>query len=132
MNPEFEKAKVELVLRLPSNEVSTVADLELLEQVLINLLKNALEALNENQGNKLKKVNLSTKSADGLTTISVSDNGPGITAKQIENIFIPFYTTKKDGSGIGLALSRQILRMHKGSLEVRSEEGKGTVFTMKF
>ncbi|MCK5278361.1 MAG: GHKL domain-containing protein, partial [Cyclobacteriaceae bacterium] len=117
---------------LPCNEVSTVADLELLEQVLINLLKNALEALTENQGNKLKKVNLSARSADGLTTISVSDNGPGISSEQIENIFIPFYTTKKDGSGIGLALSRQILRMHKGSLDVKSEEGKGAVFTIKF
>lgn len=132
MNPEFEKAQVELVLRLPANEVSTVADLELLEQVLINLLKNALEALSGEERSLMKKVNLSAKSADGLTTISVSDNGPGITARQIENIFIPFYTTKKDGSGIGLSLSRQILRMHKGSLEVRSEEGKGAVFTMKF
>jgi len=132
MNPEFEKAGVELVLRLPANEVSTVADLELIEQVLINLLKNALEAFTGEVESKLKKVNLSAKSADGLTTISVSDNGSGITARQIENIFIPFYTTKKDGSGIGLVLSRQILRMHKGSLEVRSEEGKGAVFTMKF
>ncbi len=132
MNTEFEKVKVELVLRLPYDEVSTVADLELLEQVLINLLKNALEALSGEAEAKLKKVNLSAKSYDGFTTISVSDNGPGITARQIENIFIPFYTTKKDGSGIGLSLSRQILRMHKGSLEVRSEEGKGAVFTMKF
>lgn len=132
MNPEFEKANIELVLRLPAREISTVADLELLEQVLINLLKNALEALSGEERSLMKKVNLSAKSADGLTTISVSDNGLGITAKQIENIFIPFYTTKKDGSGIGLSLSRQILRMHKGSLEVRSEEGKGAVFTMKF
>lgn len=132
MNPGFEKAKVELVLRLPAMEVSTIADLELLEQVLINLLKNALEALNGEEESKLKKVNLSAKSYDGFTTISVHDNGPGITARQIENIFIPFYTTKKDGSGIGLALSRQILRMHKGSLEVKSEEGKGAIFTIKF
>lgn len=132
MNPEFEKAQVELVLRLPASQVSTVADLELLEQVLINLLKNAMEAFNENEAPKWKKVNLSAKFADGFTTISVRDNGPGISVKRIENIFIPFYTTKKDGSGIGLALSRQIVRMHKGSLEVKSEEGKGAVFTMKF
>ncbi len=132
INPEFEKAKIELVLRLPGKEVSSVADLELLKQVLINLLKNALEALNEVAESKLKKVNLSARSADGLTTISVSDNGPGISSQQIEDIFIPFYTTKKDGSGIGLALSRLILRMHKGSLEVKSEEGKGAVFTMTF
>ena len=131
MNPEFEKTQVELILRLPANEVSTVADLELIEQVLINLLKNALEALREDKRTLMKKVNLGARSADGLTTISVGDNGPGISSEQVENIFIPFYTTKKEGSGIGLALSRQILRMHKGSLEVKSEEGKGAVFTMK-
>jgi two-component system nitrogen regulation sensor histidine kinase NtrY len=131
MNPEFEKSKIELVLRLPANDVSTVADLELIEQVLINLLKNALEALKEDTESSIKKVNLGARSADGLTTIFVRDNGPGISAEQIENIFIPFYTTKKEGSGIGLALSRQILRMHKGSLEVKSEEGKGAMFTMK-
>ena len=131
MNPEFEKAQVELILRQPANEVSTVADLELIEQVLINLLKNALEALREDKRTLMKKVNLGARSADGLTTISIGDNGPGISSERIENIFVPFYTTKKDGSGIGLALSRQILRMHKGSLEVKSEEGKGAVFTMK-
>jgi two-component system nitrogen regulation sensor histidine kinase NtrY len=132
MNPEFEKANVELVLRLPPKEIETIADLELIEQVLINLLKNALESLNGEVETNLKKVNLSAKSYDGFTTISVRDNGPGISAEQIDNIFIPFYTTKKDGSGIGLALSRQILRLHKGSLDVKSEKGKGAVFTIKF
>ena len=132
MNTEFEKVNIELVLRQPVKEISSVADLELLEQVLINLLKNAQEALVDEVGNDMKMVKLSAKSADGLTIISVSDNGSGISPRRIENIFIPFYTTKKDGSGIGLALSRQILRMHKGSLEVKSEEGKGAVFTMKF
>ena len=132
MNTEFEKVNIELVLRQPVKEISSVADLELLEQVLINLLKNAQEALVDEVGNDMKMVKLSAKSAEGSTIISVSDNGSGISPSRIENIFIPFYTTKKDGSGIGLALSRQILRMHKGSLAVKSEEGKGAIFTMKF
>jgi two-component system nitrogen regulation sensor histidine kinase NtrY len=62
--------------------------------------------------------------------IEVADNGDGIEPEAIENIFIPFYTTKKTGSGIGLSLSRQILQQHNGQLNVTSEVGKGTVFTL--
>ncbi|MEF8864314.1 MAG: HAMP domain-containing sensor histidine kinase [Salinibacter sp.] len=64
--------------------------------------------------------------------VQVEDNGPGIPTDVQEKIFVPFFTTKEDGSGIGLSLSRQIMHLHGGSLSVRSEEGEGAVFTLRF
>ena len=64
--------------------------------------------------------------------VQVEDNGPGIPEDVQEKIFVPFFTTKEDGSGSGLSLSRQIMRLHGGSLSVRSEEGEGAVFTLRF
>ena len=100
-------------------------DEKLIEQVLINLLKNAMEA----GGLKRDlKISLKAYEVNGNVKIKVSDNGPGISDEVIDNIFVPFYTTKKEGSGIGLSLSKQILRKHGGNLEVISEEGKGASF----
>ncbi len=132
MNPEFQKASVNLVYRQPKQNFTTMGDFELLEQVLINLLKNAMEAFQEDSKDKLKKVILTATTNDGYISISVSDNGPGMPLDVLENIFVPFYTTKKAGSGIGLALSRQIMRLHKGQLICQTEKGKGTLFVMKF
>ncbi|MEM1124174.1 MAG: HAMP domain-containing sensor histidine kinase, partial [Bacteroidota bacterium] len=70
------------------------------------------------------------KNNEGKTFIEVKDNGPGIPQDVMDKIFVPFFTTKKEGSGIGLSLSRQIMRLHKGNIEVNSVEGKGTVFTL--
>ena len=64
--------------------------------------------------------------------IRISDNGPGIPAANLEQIFVPFFTTKPEGSGIGLSLARQIMRQHQGDIQVVSEEGRGTVFTLIF
>ena len=72
---------------------------------------------------------LSNKLGDKLT---VQDNGGGITEESMDNIFTPFYTTKKEGSGIGLSLSRQIMKLHRGNISVRSVEGQGTVFQLQF
>lgn len=98
-----------------------------IQQVLINLVKNASESFS-NQTNRV--ISLSAYQNDNLTMIEVADNGDGIEPEAIDNIFIPFYTTKKTGSGIGLSLSRQILQQHGGQLNVVSQVGKGTVFTM--
>jgi two-component system nitrogen regulation sensor histidine kinase NtrY len=68
----------------------------------------------------------------GKVLIDVAENGPGIPAENLEKIFIPFFSTKKGGSGIGLSLSRQIMRLHNGTLTVRSKPGEETVFTMRF
>ncbi len=132
LNPEFEKHDINLILRQPTDQFNTMGDLELLEQVLINLLKNAREGFNSSSDKGFRKVVLSANRIDKTTVITVEDNGPGIPKNILENIFVPFYTTKKGGSGIGLALSRQIMRLHKGQLVCQSEEGKGTIFTLRF
>jgi len=109
-----------------------MGDLELLEQVMINLIKNAKEAYNQTNESYTNKILLTADCVDGFTTITVTDNGVGISKEMQENIFVPFYSTKKGGSGIRLALSRQIMRLHKGHLSCNSEEGKETSFTMRF
>ena len=103
-------------------------DEKLLTQVVINLLNNAADALN---GTTDKKVRISTSmNREGKLKITITDNGQGFTAEELDNIFIPFYTTKENGSGIGLSLSRQIMRLHKGSISARSTPGKETTFEL--
>lgn len=104
-------------------------DPELMEQVFINLIKNAADALGDAPDPKISLHIF--KSIEGELEIQIADNGPGISPELLDEIFVPFFTTKKDGSGIGLSLSRQIIQMHKGNLFAYSKEGKGTVFTMK-
>ena len=105
-----------------------IADVELIEQVIINLLKNAIEAAREVDNPTIEI--RATKTNEGKTFIEVQDNGKGIPQEVLDKIFVPFFTTKKEGSGIGLSLSRQIMRLHKGNIEVNSVLGKGTVFTL--
>ncbi len=106
------------------------ADPELIEQVLINLLLNAIQALDGREGGKVRLIgNLDGR---GNTIIQVYDNGPGILKEVQDRIFIPFFTTKQEGSGIGLSLSRQIMRLHNGSLSVQSQPDEETIFTLHF
>ena len=94
--------------------------------MLINLLRNSYEALNNSEnGEIIIKAKLESK---GMVSICVSDNGPGIAHDQLEEIFIPFFTTKEKGTGIGLSLSKQIIRQHGGDINVHSEIGQGTEF----
>lgn len=111
-------------------KLKLTADPDLLEQVLINLVINSIDAVKkvENPMIKLYAYNLS----NGKTIISVIDNGHGLKPDMLEKIFIPFFTSKKEGSGIGLSLSRQIMRMHKGSITVKSEPEKETIFSLIF
>lgn len=106
------------------------ADPELIEQVLINLLLNAMQAL---QDHARPCIELNAGLDDrGKIIIHVKDNGPGIIAEALANIFIPFFTTKQGGSGIGLSLSRQIMRLHRGTISARSLPNVETVFTLRF
>ena len=105
-----------------------IADVELIEQVIINLLKNAMEAAREVDNPTIEI--RTAKTSEGKTFIEVQDNGKGIPADVLDKIFVPFFTTKKEGSGIGLSLSRQIMRLHKGNIEVNSVMGQGTIFTL--
>ena len=105
------------------------ADRKLIEQVLINLVKNATEALLEKQDGQIKMIALKHKDA---VRISVVDNGPGIPDSIIDQVFIPFYTTKEEGSGIGLSLSRQIMRLHQGTIDIQSVPSKETNIILNF
>jgi len=96
--------------------------------VLINLLRNAIDAVREEPQPRIR-ISLARTAANRVQ-ITVADNGKGIDAETLEQIFVPFYTTKEQGSGIGLSLSRQIMRLHKGRISVQSEVGEGTKFVL--
>jgi nitrogen fixation/metabolism regulation signal transduction histidine kinase len=106
------------------------ADKTMIEQVLINLIKNAIQSFDEQPDKVIElKGYLSEK---GNAVISVKDNGAGIDVEALEKIFIPFFSTKKTGSGIGLSLSKQIMRQHEGNITVKSKLGEGTEFLLRF
>jgi nitrogen fixation/metabolism regulation signal transduction histidine kinase len=121
-------AGVQCQVEVTPENLSVRADCDQIQQVLINLIKNALEAFST-QPAPLIKLNAYT-SENQSAVIEVIDNGDGIEPEALEKIFIPFYTTKKTGSGIGLSLSRQILQQHGGQLTAHSQVGQGTVFSL--
>lgn len=129
LRTELRKTKVNFKFSCSSEYLTIQADIELIEQVLINLLKNAIEALAETGHPELQLIGRYDETS---VLIEVIDNGPGIIKEALEHIFVPFYTTKRTGSGIGLSLSRQIMQMHNGSLNVESEPDVRTVFTLRF
>ncbi|MBN8575357.1 MAG: GHKL domain-containing protein [Cyclobacteriaceae bacterium] len=129
MKPEFKKTAIQFESHCESDYITIQADAEMIEQVLINLIKNAMEAVEDSPRSVISLKGLFTESA---VLIEVTDNGPGIIPEAIERIFVPFFTTKKTGSGIGLALSRQIMQMHNGTLTVQSEPDVRTTFTLRF
>jgi nitrogen fixation/metabolism regulation signal transduction histidine kinase len=130
MKSEIESQGVNLNILINPEDMTVNADKELIEQVLINLIKNATQAFDE-QTNKLVEVNAHF-SEKGRPVISIKDNGNGIDEEALQKIFIPFFTTKKSGSGIGLSLSRQIMRQHQGVLAVKSTVDEGTEFELRF
>lgn len=110
-------------------DFSVLCDIDQIEMVIINLVKNAFEAIGEKEtGHIIVKAYQGSK----FKYIEVKDNGTGIVPEALTKIFIPFYTTKKTGQGIGLSLSKQILQMHRGDLTVKSELGLGTTFNLEF
>ena len=129
MKPELRKTTIDFMCQCESEYLTIQVDEEMIEQVLINLLKNAIEALGDRQNSKIE---LLGKYSDSAAIIEVSDNGPGIIKEAVNRVFVPFFTTKKTGSGIGLALSRQIMQLHNGIISVTSDPEVKTVFTLKF
>ena len=127
---ELRSKNIKCDISIEPESLELSADEHLIEQVIINLIKNAIHAL-EGRDNALVQLKAYLNSR-GRIVIQVIDNGPGILPNVLERIFIPFFTTKPQGSGIGLSLSRQILRMHGGTINAFSEPEKETKFTLTF
>ncbi|NDK56702.1 GHKL domain-containing protein [Pontibacter sp. BT213] len=131
MKPDFEKENIQLAVYLAPSDITLQADPEQLEQVLINLIKNANEACRQSTDPRVEVIAYGDENHKFNVRIEVRDNGPGIPDEVLDRLFIPFYTTKKQGSGIGLSLSKQIMRQHGGSIRVNSKAGGPTVFTLQ-
>jgi two-component system nitrogen regulation sensor histidine kinase NtrY len=126
----FHLRKIWYTFSTEPENLELTADPDLIEQVLINMVLNSISALSSTSSPTIK---LSGKLDDrGGTMIQIADNGHGIPEDLQDKIFIPFFTTRKEGSGIGLSLARQIMRAHKGGISVRSVPDKETVFTLRF
>lgn len=130
MQPTFEQKKAELEIILRNPDLQMQADLSLLEQVLINLIVNALDAIKDKPNPKI--ILSAERNPAKKIVLKVADNGSGMPEEIIEKIFVPFFSTRKNGSGIGLSLCKQIVMLHKGTIQVQSVEGQGTVFSMQF
>jgi two-component system, NtrC family, nitrogen regulation sensor histidine kinase NtrY len=130
MEEEIKRYGFEFIVRVEPADLEFTADDQLIEQVLINLLKNSLHALMGRPSGKIQLLGFMNKR--GRVTLQVVDNGTGILKDVLDKIFIPFFTTKPSGSGIGLSLSKQIMRLHNGTISAHSEPEVETVFTMTF
>jgi signal transduction histidine kinase len=116
---------IEIVLKKTPDLPEVEHDGDQIHQVLLNLLLNSIQAI-DGPG----KIVVELEARDAMATIAVSDTGRGIPAENLTNIFRPFYTTKGNGTGLGLSLARRIVEEHQGRIEVTSSVGKGTRFTV--
>ena len=126
----MEKKGIELEVIIKDLTLSIEADINLIEQVLINILVNAIEAIRDNE--KPHIILTAEPLNNNKTGIKIADNGIGMSAELLDKIFIPFFSTRKTGSGIGLSLCKQIMLLHRGNIQVQSVEGKGSVFLLQF
>ncbi len=127
---QIEQAGIRCHKNINPQELLLFADRSLIEQVMINIIQNAIHAV-EDAEDKLIQLDAFIDEA-GKIIIEVSDTGKGIEEEALGKIFIPFFTTKRKGSGIGLSLSKQIMRRHKGNIQVKSTVGKGSTFKLIF
>ncbi len=130
MRAQVAAKAIALSVKIAPESLEVTADPDLIEQVLINLLLNAIQAV-EHQADASLALRAFLDER-GRVNVQVSDNGPGILPEVLEKVFIPFFTTKQGGSGIGLSLSRQIMRLHRGTISAYSMPGVETVFTLRF
>lgn len=130
MRTPLESGRIALEIDVEEPGLSVRADPEQLQQVLINLVKNAAEALEGREGGRI--VLSAGRDAHGKAVIEVSDDGPGIDPAHADSIFVPFFTTKRHGTGVGLTISRQIMFLNNGLISVTSTPGEGCRFTLRF
>jgi len=129
MQPTLDQKNIQLDVILKDPFLSVQADVSLIEQVLINLMTNAIEAVRMQHD---PQITLSAFNEGDRPYIKIADNGVGIPSDIADQIFIPFFSTRKNGNGIGLSLCKQIMILHKGSIQMKSKEGEGTVFLLYF
>ena len=130
MQPTLEQKNIEMEIILKDPDLMLEADINLIEQVLINLVVNAIEAVKK--ANEPRIILSAYIASTRKTIVKVVDNGMGMSEEVVEKIFIPFFSTKKNGSGIGLSLCKQIMMLHRGTMQVQSVEGEGTAFLLHF
>lgn len=129
MQPTIDKRKIDFEVFLKDPTLTVKVDSGLMEQVLINLILNAMDAVKDVAQ---PKIVLSGSLVNQKIQITVRDNGTGISPEVQDKIFIPFFSTKKTGNGIGLSLCKQVMMLHKGNISVKSHEQEGTVFLLTF
>jgi len=130
MKEEMKHRNIECDISIDPETIELSADELLIEQVLINLIKNSIHALEHTENPKLSLRAYLNKR--GRISIQLTDNGQGIIKEVLDKVFIPFFTTKPKGSGIGLALSKQIVRLHGGTITAHSIPDEKTTFTLTF
>jgi signal transduction histidine kinase len=130
MQPLIDNQNTELAYTMIQEKLEIEIDMYLIEQVLINLILNAVEACDKKYKAKIKVS--AEKKVDGRVFISVTDNGPGIPPEIMGDIFVPFFTTKKEGSGIGLSLSKQIMTLHGGKIQINQQVKGVTIINLSF
>ncbi|MGI8636359.1 MAG: sensor histidine kinase, partial [Segetibacter sp.] len=130
MEPTLEKKNIEMEIVLKDPSLVVDADISLVEQVLINLVVNSIDAVKDRDDARI--VLAAEQNNNKKIVIKVADNGPGMSDEILEKIFIPFFSTKKSGSGIGLSLCKQIMMLHHGNIHAQSVEGQGTTFLLQF
>ena len=125
LEPDMQQAEIKHALHAESQDIKVNGDQNLIEQVIINLLKNAIEAIDDSE----RLIEIKIYHDLHRVRLSISNSGSGLSSTDIEKVFIPFYTTKKSGSGIGLSFARQIMKLHNGGISARSKNGT-TTFTL--
>jgi two-component system nitrogen regulation sensor histidine kinase NtrY len=121
---------IQLTTSVTPETLEIAADIELLDQALINLVRNAIEALRDTAAGRIALC--AQRDSDGRVAIAVADNGPGIAPDQRDKIFVPFFTTKRQGSGVGLTLVRQIATAHDATVDVSDTPGGGATVSLRF
>jgi len=130
MEPSIKAKNIDIEFAVTTPKLSLDIDTHLIEQVLINLILNAVDACKSADSPKIKV--LASQNPNRAIIFKIVDNGSGIPEDILENIFVPFFTSKSTGSGIGLSLCKQIMLLHKGKILVSSVEGEGSVFSLVF
>ena len=125
---ELELDKIKLIKNIPSELPPIQADRRHIEEILFNLIVNACQAMKSKGG----RIEIAARECGKFVKVIIEDNGPGISSEQLKHIFEPFYTTKDEGTGLGLYVVKQLIERNGGKIFVKSGPGYGTYFNLEF